>query len=334
MKKIIRFVISKKRWLIYPLIALSVGVLYYLAREVEWSVLRKISAPVLGITILIALLYMLVNTLSTWLVLRGMGYSTPFHRLFLVITSCLSTNYMTPVKAGIPIRLWLYKAMMKIPVAVGSATMVIETTLGWVIGTMLSLLGAQLILRQTDMWPYVTALSIFTTSFIILLLIYPQIFGSVVRKGFPSEYATRIINWGHRFLESIRTVPLWTATSVVILYFLRLSARAFCLHVILKDMGILSSVIDLVFIQSISGIVGIMSLLPMGLGAKDISLNVLMIQIGIPREIALVGVLIDRLLWTMIPLVVGLVSANVIGISHLKDNTDRFGTTQEEAIRD
>ena len=312
-----KFIFSKKSWLVGLLILLSSIGGYYLARKMDWSTIGDISSSLLGTLLVVALLYMLVNTLSTWMVLRGMGYATHFGRLYLVVTSSLSTNYITPVKAGIPVRLWLYKSMMGIPISSGSASMVIEIALGLLIGVTLSLLGAQFVLRQYDIQPYLVLLSILAAFGAVLLFLRPQLVESFARKLLPSRYASRITNWGMQSLKSIKTVPVWTLAGMVVLYFVRLGMRAFCLHAVLQDMGASSSILDLVSIQSISGIVGIMSMLPMGIGAKDASLTALMIQIGVPHEVALVAVLIDRSLWTLVPLLAGIISANILGVNKL-----------------
>jgi uncharacterized protein (TIRG00374 family) len=166
-------------------------------------------------------------------------------------------------------------------------------------------------------------------SSVILSLLRPQLLDSIVKKLFPLKYVARITKWGKRFLRSIKVIPVWTVAGVILLYLLRLSVRAFCLHMVLEDLGSSSSVLDLIFVQSISGIIGIMSLLPMGIGAKDASLTMLMMQLGVPREIALVGVLVDRSLWTLIPLVTGIISANVLGVSRL---TKHSGAESADAI--
>jgi uncharacterized protein (TIRG00374 family) len=100
-------------------------------------------------------------------------------------------------------------------------------------------------------------------------------------------------------------------------------------------MGAPSSVIDLLFIQAISGIIGIISMLPMGIGAKDTSLVVLMTQVGVPQSTALIAVLVDRTLWTLVPLVVGIISANILGVSNLMKHSDEIsGIIQRETFDD
>ena len=86
--------------------------------------------------------------------------------------------------------------------------------------------------------------------------------------------------------------------------------------------------LDLVFVQSISGVIGILSMLPMGIGAKDASLTVLIIQLGVDRQVALVGVLVDRFLWTFVPLIAGIISANILGISDMMKSSDDSSVAQ------
>ena len=105
--------------------------------------------------------------------------------------------------------------------------------------------------------------------------------------------------------------------AVIFLYLVRVAAREFCLFFVLRDMQVSVSVLDLVFVQSISGILGILSMLPMGIGVKDASQVVLMTQLGVPQSEALIAALIDRALWTFVPLVAGIISVNILGVNEL-----------------
>jgi len=306
----------KKPWFIGLLIFLSLIGVYYVARRIDWAVVGEINSWLLGVLLVVSVLYMLVNALSTWVLLRGMGYAPHFGRLYLVVTAGLSTNYITPVKAGIPVRLWLYKSLLEIPVSSGSASVVIETTLGMCIGAILSLWGIQSALRQYDIRIYLLALSIIAAGGAVSLFFYPQLL-KAFGKLLPSRHADRINGWAKRFFESIKTIPGWTLVKVIFLYLVRVAARAFCLFFILRDMQVSVSVLDLVFVQSISGILGILSMLPMGIGVKDASQVVLMTQLGVPQSEALIAALIDRALWTFVPLVAGIISVNILGVNEL-----------------
>lgn len=322
--------LPKKPRIIGAMMLLSLIGGYFLTRKIDLSAMARINSWLLGMLLVIAVLYMLMNTFSTWVLLEGMGYRSPFGQLYLVVTASLSTNYITPVKAGIPVRLWLYKSMLGIPLSSGSASLVIEIALGLLIGLILSLWGVQSVLQQYDIRVYLFLLSALVAGAAASLVLWPQLL-NYCAKFLPSRYADRIIDSGRRFAESLKTVPRETLAAMVLLYLVRISARAICLYMILRDMNVSVSVLDLVFIQSIGGIVGIVSMLPMGIGAKDASLLVLMTQLGVPQGVALVAVLVDRALWTLVPLVAGIISANVLGVSKWRGQWNSHAKSEERA---
>lgn len=318
----------KKLLLVSTLALLSLVGGYYLVRHIDWTALGNISHWLMGLLLVISTLYLLLYVLGVWVLLRGMGYSPHFGRLCLAVTSSMSTNYLTPVKAGTPVRLWLYKSLLGIPVSSGSASLVIESTLGLLVGIILSLLGAQSVLQRYDIRPYLILLSILATCAAVLLFLRPQLLESFASKFPPSRYIARIVNWGKQFLTSLRTVPKRTLGGVTLLYLVRLTIRALCLYLVLRDAGVSSSLLDLIVVQSISGVIGIISMLPAGIGAKDASLAMLMVQIGVPPNIALIATLIDRLLWTVVPLGIGIISASVLGVNRL------IGQESKKSFRD
>ena len=61
-------------------------------------------------------------------------------------------------------------------------------------------------------------------------------------------------------------------------------------------------------IISIGNMASIFSILPMGIGTKDLSLIYLFSLIGIEKELVLILLLYDRILWILIPLIFGAIS--------------------------
>lgn len=323
MRRRLRIIFSKRNGSVVLFVGISIFGLYYLPNVVDWSAFKALKTPTLGLIVVIALLYMPLSTFSTWLLLRGMGYFAPFQRLLLVTTASLSTNYITPVKVGIPVRLWLYKSALKIPLHSGSASIVIETSLNWMIAVIMSFVGVQFILDQSDVHYFITSLAIFIALTTVFVLFCPQFFNFLAKQLIPIKYYNRLSEWGSHFLRSIKDLPLKVLIGMIFLYSLRVFLRAFCLHLALKDAGAFLTLFELAIAQSISGIIGIISLLPMGIGAKDLGLALLLSQVGVPRAAALFGVVIDRVLWTVIPLIAGFISANILGVTMLmKDNNE------------
>jgi uncharacterized protein (TIRG00374 family) len=77
------------------------------------------------------------------------------------------------------------------------------------------------------------------------------------------------------------------------------------------------SVLALLAVLTISVTAGNLSMIPMGLGVRDASFTVLLAQLGVPNEIALSVAVIQRLFSPGWPLLLGLISTNVLGVSEI-----------------
>jgi uncharacterized protein (TIRG00374 family) len=65
------------------------------------------------------------------------------------------------------------------------------------------------------------------------------------------------------------------------------------------------------------------ALVPMGLGVREVSFVLLLSQLGVPQEAATAAALIDRACTTGLWLLMGAVSANLIGVSTIQSWTKR-----------
>jgi uncharacterized protein (TIRG00374 family) len=89
------------------------------------------------------------------------------------------------------------------------------------------------------------------------------------------------------------------------------------------------NVVDLVGIGAAAFTLGSLSLLPMGLGVRDAALVTLFVQAGADRDVAIAVAALDRLLSTGVPLLLGLLSAQILGLSAI---AGRKGRPQTAAV--
>ncbi|MBN2392397.1 MAG: flippase-like domain-containing protein [Anaerolineae bacterium] len=289
---------------------------YYLARNLRWEALIQLGAPLIAALLALSLGYLGVYAISVWGLLYGLGYNVHFGLLWLAVTSSMSSNYLTPVKAGIPVRLWLYKALLNVPVTAGGASVVVESALGMLLGVGLAIVGAPRLLPDRNVQDIAVILGFGVLGALIVLL-SPQLSETLVRWVVPKRYIAKILHWESQFCNSLRSVPVKILVWVIILYSVRLAIRALCIYLVLYASGGFTNWLDLLFAQAISGMVGIISMLPTGLGARDASMTLLLMNLGIPQDIALVGVLVDRVLWTLTPFGIGLLSINILSFKGL-----------------
>ena len=58
-------------------------------------------------------------------------------------------------------------------------------------------------------------------------------------------------------------------------------------------------------------------MIPMGLGIRDVTFTWLLVQVGVPTEIALSAAVIQRIFAPGWPLLLGVISANILGVSEI-----------------
>jgi uncharacterized protein (TIRG00374 family) len=269
------------------------------------------------------------------LLIRASGYRTTLVQAYLVLTASLSVNYVTPVKVGIPLRVYLYRYFMGIPAATGTALITLEALLGIVVPALIAIAGV------ASLFPFIGFLRP-----VVLLLIVGSVFAAVtlfpsrrikpfVRRLPLQRAVKRIASFGGQVQISLRNLPVWALLSTTILIILNLAAVAIRLHLVLQMLGYAVSPMALLYVQAIAVTTGNLSMIPMGLGVRDASLVLLLAQLGVPNEIALSVGVIQRLFSPGWPLLLGLISANILGISEAVKRSSEGGfVTHGEAPYD
>jgi len=74
----------------------------------------------------------------------------------------------------------------------------------------------------------------------------------------------------------------------------------------------------LLYSKNVAYVVGALSMIPTGLGSSDLTFMFFLSKLAIPKQIMLSCVLVDRLLYTLLPFLIGLVSANILGVEFLR----------------
>ena len=99
-------------WLVLPL---TVGAgIFLLVRAYE---IPSVENPnPLGIALIVAVTGLLIagSVAIAYCLLAGSGANRSIGQLYLAVTASTAANYSTPLKAGIPLRVYLYKRLMGI----------------------------------------------------------------------------------------------------------------------------------------------------------------------------------------------------------------------------
>jgi len=279
----------------------------------------------LGIALIILITGLLVvcSVAIAFCLLAGAGVSRSVGQLYLAVTASTAANYSTPVKAGIPLRVYLYKRLLGISPATGSALVGLEILLATLVPAVISLFA--LLLFLPDGGPAVAAAVAVGAggAAAALAFVRSRFYDRAIAPLPLPRIARRALAPGGDIVVALRRVPLRSlgaATGIFAAMFVLVGVRSFCAF---QLFGGSMNIVELVGISAAAFTLGSLSLLPMGLGVRDATLVALFVQAGADRDVAIAVAALDRLLSTGVPLVLGLLSAQILGLRAFLGTKDR-----------
>ena len=310
----------------------SALLLFYLLRDMDWVFLREIAPLYLALIFLLSVLGTALYTTAIYVLVLASGHWTTFTQAYLVLTASLSANYVTPVKAGIPLRVYLYNHFMHIPTATGTALVVLETFIGMLTPALIAIVGIASLFTDVGLVVPSALLVVLLAGTAIILYVKPKHIELFLR-GFPwSGFTQRVARFVERVQAGLRSVPAWALVSISLLFTLNFVTSALQSYLVLRVLGYPVSPLALLYVLAISVTAGNLSLIPMGLGVRDASFTLLLMQLGVPNEVALSAAVIQRLFAPGWPLLLGVISTNILGVSELmKRGSSSAESTSEES---
>jgi len=163
-----------------------------------------------------------------------------------------------------------------------------------------------------------------------MLFIKPSWVGPLLRRLPLQKITLRLLRFSETVQSGFRSVSPWRLGVVALLLGLNVAAATMRIYLVLLMLGWTVSWPALLAVLTISITAGNLSMIPMGLGVRDASLTLLLVQLGVPNEIALSVTVIQRLFAPGWPLLLGLISANILGISEMTKRSDDASSTPEQ----
>jgi uncharacterized membrane protein YbhN (UPF0104 family) len=299
-------------WLVLPLT--MVGGTFLLLRFYEIPSVENPNPLSIALIAVLTVLVILGAIAAPYFILVGTDWNRSLRQLYLVVTASLAANYSTPVKAGIPLRVYLYKRFMGIGFTRGTALVGLEVLLGLLVPAVISLFVLVLVLPEAGLAvPALVAIGASTAVAAIAFVRSGSYDRTILRLPLPGV-ARRVLAPGGDIVAAVRGVPLSflsAATSIYAAMFVLVGIRFFFAF---RLFGGSMNVTELVGITAVAFVLGSVSLLPMGIGVRDATFVALFVQAGADRDIAIAVAALDRLLSTGVPLLLGVVSAQILGL--------------------
>lgn len=206
-----------------------------------------------------------------------------FMRLLIITTVATAANSIIPVPAGIPARIWLQKKWLGIPVSFSTAAIALEMLCGYGLLALFALagsflFGANILAMGARYLPVVVVIG--AIALMAAWLLREQLKSRLkqLAASRPTALPTLVIVFLNVLVIALATLRLW-----LILYALGHDA---------------ASIAEITAALCIARVAGVASMIPMGLGSRDVTLTGLLVLAGIPLPIAALAAAVDRVLST------------------------------------
>lgn len=291
--------------LVAAFFSLVISIAYYLIPEFRRDVLPVLFDLDLG-WLLLALIATLLHYFSEmgrwWFYLRDSTVvgAQLLRRLFAIFSLTAFVTYLLPVKLGVPLRLYLLSSQLRLSFKTASALLLVDGILSygmWVMATLALYFVLPDVRMFGEFYLYIAAaLALLTLAFLI----------GRSRIGV-------LLRWQVHFAT---LKPSVLAASLAVLavdiagYILRHGA-------ILWALGVNLAPTQIAFATVVSVTAGFLSMLPMGIGAYDVTLMFLLSIFSVPAEIAVMVPLINRAGNILISVLLGIPASYFTGMSLL-----------------
>ncbi len=318
-EKVVRFLSSNG--LLIVMLGVLVGAIVFAVRigknygiEIFTKMGHITIIEILGLSLCSTLSYVM----AVWVLISSSGFPITFGRAFLILHAGLSGNYVSPVKIGIPLRLYLYRELIGIPYSDGVALVALETITGILAPALIAAIGVTTCYPTIRWWLPVLIFAGIIFGLGILLYVPISSMLNWTPNGRGGKLIKKLITFLEATRDGIRKTNFWVVILLFSLFVANFVIHALRLNLVLGVLGYKENVMVVLFALAGSVAAGSVSLLPMGLGVRDASLLWFLLHAGMPKDIAILGAMAQRLLSPGWPLILGFISGNILGIKELK----------------
>lgn len=314
----------KKRFL--PVLLLSIlciGVVYYLFKSGNLAIFKRFSLKTSLYLVGLLVLHLYIYSLAVAWLLKGVGFSAPLGTIFLIRTTAGAITTITPAKVGLPARIFLYKKFLDIPLSKGSAALIMEIFIYLLISAGILLLPFEFKERFSGLRYFFIVFVLIFIFFILLFALKPELMRKCISKSFLKKWGEKITNYIINFKDGLRKISKASLLYTAILMMFTLLIEAFASFLVLADFGYKIKLLHLLYIQCLAYIVGVISMIPLGIGSREISYLFLLNQLNVPNHSIMSYVLTLRVLWTIFPLIIGTISGYLLGIKYAKEQNKK-----------
>jgi uncharacterized protein (TIRG00374 family) len=304
-----------KYWLLFFFIMVFIFMaIFKISFKDIWRAISSLKLLQFGLLFLVYLLISLFSIIARKYLLYALSSPSKFKNLVLIHFSSKAAHYSTPAKLGFPFTVYLLKKFEDIPYTTGTVMIVLELVVGTGICGLIAFFGSYFYFSDTTN----AVLPLFLFFVICVLTLY--MVSRILRKKAANSRFYKFIKDVH---ESFRQLNKYNSLLyiLIITFFQILSGINLMLLAYFFSANL--SLWQAVIAQSAAFFLGALSMVPMGLGVREASILFFLYHIGIPKEVGLSIVTIQRLISTGLTFSLGLIFGTIIGVKNISVDSDQ-----------
>jgi uncharacterized membrane protein YbhN (UPF0104 family) len=224
----------------------------------------------------------------------------------------MAAHYTTPAKIGFPLTVYLLNKLENVPYAIGTTVILIELFMNTSFCGIIAFFGSLSYFTEKS-----SVLLLSSVSFLFLFLF--TYYGARIFLA-RSHRVGRISQFIQDICDAFSCISFQSLIMYSLLILIVHLFGGFSLALLSFFFDTRISLWQAVVANSAAFFLGSLSMIPMGLGVREGSLIFYLSQFGVPNEVAIAIVVVQRLLSTGLSLVLGITLASLLGLRNITKN--------------
>ena len=284
-------------------------VCFIFLKEYDFSTIKELSLITIFFLLLIRVLNFGIYQLSSYYLFTSFNEKISISNLILINNCSSVSNYATPVKIGFPIQAFLLKKIFNIPYKKSVIIILASVIISVLTSSILSILAIFFLLSILNIS---MKLSLLSLAMLILVLSISIVIFFIKDKVATKLFNDPIIKKINQLIHYLRKVNFLRLCLSVILGLTTFFINAIMLKIIIVSLNENVDISLLFIIQGMPFLLGMVSMVPLGLGVKDATLSYLLTLVGITPEVAIISSVILRIFMSGFSILIGIFSANYL----------------------
>lgn len=299
-----------KYWLLFFFIIVFIFMaIFKISFRDIWRAISSLKLWQFVILLFIYLLISLFQIITRKYLLHSLLSPSKFKNLIFIHFSSTAAHYSTPAKVGFPLAVYLLNKFDKVPYATGTTMILIELIVSTTICGIIAFIGT--------FFYFTSKTNIFIISFSYLFIFGILAFCGMhifLKKGKEDSRTYQFIKKVHEAFSHIAVSHLMIYTLLMVLIQLLAGITLVLLSVFFsEELSLWQAVIT----NSTAFFLGAISMIPMGLGVREVSVLFYLRHLGITNEIGISIVTIQRLFSTGLSFVLGVIFGAILGVRNI-----------------